>query len=1127
MFVIRFKAIFILALTMVVCSCASASTVVAIAGGDYPMALRSDGTVYAWSLNYMFGETSTYTPVQLAGVTDITAIATGGVDWAVLKGDGTVWDWGVDYWGQLGDGTETNSDTPVQASGLTDVKAVSAGWAHTLALKSDGTVWAWGWNVYGQLGDGTTTDQCTPEQVPGVTGVTAIAAGYYDTEILKSDGTVWGWGFNGSYNLGNGTYQNFTTTPVQASGLTNVVAIAAGPFHTAALKSDGTVWEWGDNSYGELGTGIGYSSNVPVQVPGLTGVTAIAAGGFSTVALKCDGTVWQWGREEIGVTGDNVAYATYTTPVQVPGLTGITALSDEGIYAMALKNDGTVWAWGDNLDGELGDNGQEECSPTPVHVEFPPDMNVQINPTSAPVGSTVQLTATLENWSGQALTGETINFSGLPGYATSAYAQTDSNGAATISYKIEGGAGPYSITAAFPGDGYYGPISQSSALTVSKADTQITCPGVTGGLDGTVDLSGTLRRVTDNSAVTYRSLTFTVDGVVVGTAETDGTGTAVLPYQILVGFATGNHTLAASFSGDVWYNPSTCLSSTLTVTQPTGPNLLGIPDTEFQALIALYNGTNGPSWTNHANWWVASSDWYGLTVINGHVVDIYLNGNNLNGTLPTELGNLTQLEGLGLADNQLSGTIPSQIGSLTNLQQLYLSDNQLNGTIPSQIGNLTTAWDVELNNNQLTGSIPPELGNLTNLIWLYLSNNQLSGAIPAQLGNLTNVGDLELNNNQLSGSIPSELGNLSNLTILDVSANQLVGQIPSSIVGLASLGGPGSDGSFGYNGLSSTDPTVLAFMAAEYPGWQDTQTVPPTEVTAMRSDIGSANVSWTPIAYTGDGGYYQIGVSQTSGGPYTFNPQNRTASKSDSTITVTGLAPGVNYIVVETVTPANPNNQNTVTSLASAEVQVAAQPTTALDKSGSDGTPVAMQGAVTAAFGGFFYVENPDRTRGIRVVWSGAAPGAGLADVYGALSTNSAGERYINASSVTAAGSGSVLPLGVTNAALGGGDFFWDASTGAGQCGVWGQQGLNNVGLLVKTWGKVTAAGTGWFYIDDGSNVSDGSENTGVYVDAQGQSVPAVDDYVCVTGISSCRMCSGNVVNALLATNICVSVVVN
>ncbi len=420
-----------------------------------------------------------------------------------------------------------------------------------------------------------------------------------------------------------------------------------------------------------------------------------------------------------------------------------------------------------------------------------------------------------------------------------------------------------------------------------------------------------------------------------------------------------------------------------------------------------------------------------------------------------------------------------------------------------------------LNSNQLSGTIPSQIGNLGNLYYLILEYNQLSGTIPSEIGNLANLQYLLLNGNQLTGTIPAWTGNsLTNLWYLDLSSNDLVGDIPSSIVNLSGLG----YGCVDYNGLSSSDPAVQTFMEAEFPDWQNTQTVPPTNVTVSALGSGSATLSWTPVLYTSDPGYYEVGISQTSGGPYTFSTQNQTGSKSASQLTVTGLSPGANYLVVQTVTPANSNNQNTVTSLPSTEVQAVVK---GVSKSSSDGSSVEADGVVTAAFSGCFYVENQDRSCGICIIDSAAAPTSGMVDVTGTLHTNATtGERYIQASGATSLGSGIVNPLGLSNKSLGGGDSLYNSTTGAGQCGIWGANGLNNIGLFVRIWGNVTANGTGWFYLDDGSGVSDGSVNSGIYVNAEGQTVPDVGKYACVTGISSCRKYQNNVVNTLLATSV-------
>ena len=214
-----------------------------------------------------------------------------------------------------------------------------------------------------------------------------------------------------------------------------------------------------------------------------------------------------------------------------------------------------------------------------------------------------------------------------------------------------------------------------------------------------------------------------------------------------------------------------------------------IPQAECEALVALYNSTDGANWSNNSGWMDTNTpcNWYGVTCSAGHVTGLSLGSNQLIGSIPAQLGNLTNLQDLYLQNNQLIGSIPPELGNLTNLQDFYLHINQLSGSIPAELGNLVNLDHLDLDNNQLSGNIPSELGDLTNLQDLYLQNNQLSGNIPPQLGNLTNLQYLYLDLNQLSASIPPELGNLANLQTLGLGSNQLSGSIPPELGNLASL----------------------------------------------------------------------------------------------------------------------------------------------------------------------------------------------------------------------------------------------------------------------------------------------------------------------------------------------------
>ena len=228
----------------------------------------------------------------------------------------------------------------------------------------------------------------------------------------------------------------------------------------------------------------------------------------------------------------------------------------------------------------------------------------------------------------------------------------------------------------------------------------------------------------------------------------------------------------------------------LRATCPIGTNPPVQTNNDRAILVDFYNSTNGPGWTNKTNWLQGDSpcNWFGVTCDGtGRVTQIGLSNNNLTGTLPASLGNLSQLTILGLLGNHIGGTIPASLGNLSNLKNLTLGSNNFSGEIPASLGNLSNLTYISVIYNSLSGPIPTSLGNLPNLLVLDLNYNSLNGPIPASFSNLSELQVLSLSHNLFNGAIPTSLGSLLKLQIIDLSYNQFTGTIPASLGSLPKL----------------------------------------------------------------------------------------------------------------------------------------------------------------------------------------------------------------------------------------------------------------------------------------------------------------------------------------------------
>jgi len=286
-----------------------------------------------------------------------------------------IWAWGTNGIGTLGVSDVTNRSSPTQVGVLTNWKQVTAGVGTIHAIKTDGTLWNWGGNDYGALGQGPTaiTRISSPLQVGLLTNWKNITAGYYFAVGIQNNGTLWGWGYNSQGQIGNQSIVR-VSSPVQVGSLTNWKQVSAAEGHVAAVTTDGKLFAWGDNGVNQIdSSGVSYSS--PVQIGLLTNWKQVAVGGPGhTMAIKTDGTLWGWGYNPYGEVGWPDASINIVSPVLIGSKTDWKQVSCGTYHTMAIKTDGTLWGWGDNMGnaaaligGQLGD-GTAISKSSPVQI---------------------------------------------------------------------------------------------------------------------------------------------------------------------------------------------------------------------------------------------------------------------------------------------------------------------------------------------------------------------------------------------------------------------------------------------------------------------------------------------------------------------------------------------------------------------------------------------------------------------------------------------------------------------------------------------------------------------------------------------------------------------------------------
>jgi alpha-tubulin suppressor-like RCC1 family protein len=662
-------------------------------GSQFTLAIKENGTLWGWGNNgngqLGNGNTSQQnSPVQIGTASNWQSVHAGANHTTAIKTDGTLWAWGYNGDGQLGIGNYNLQNSPVQVGTASNWKQVVTGDNFTLALKTDGTIWAWGYGGNGQLGNGNWSSSNTPVQIGTGTNWKTIEAGGQTSLAIKTDGTLWGWGIGGSGQFGNGT-SNTYTTPTQIGTGTNWSAVSVYYNHTLGLKTDGTLWSSGSNWNGQLGFGYSSSNQYTfTQIGTATNWASIAAGSDHSMAIKTNGTLWAWGYGGSGQFG-NGSSSSNSTPTQIGTGNEWTKVHAGAYFNFVQQGIGYLWFAGENGNGQLGNGNTNQIS--------------TLSTLSTPITSSIPVSVVIDN--------ATFN------YSTTLYFTYDPNPAPTIT-GLAGGtftSTPAGLTID-PATGQIDIPASAVGTYVITYTTNGMCPNT---LTSTITLSNPINPeftgVTEGQEICYASAPIQLTATNITTGSFSGTGVS----NVSPGIGSFNPTVAGAGDHEIEYTIN--VEATWKEVATAGSQTLAIH-------------TNGTLWA----WGNNGSGQLG-------------NGSTTSTATPTQIG--TDNDWVKIATGQNHAAAVKANGTLwawgNNGNGQLGNGSTNNSTSPIQVGSATNWSDVACGDNHTLGL------KTTGTIWAwgYGGSGQLGNGsngqsyVPVQAGSATNWSKIEAGNN--------------------------------------------------------------------------------------------------------------------------------------------------------------------------------------------------------------------------------------------------------------------------------------------------------------------------------------------------------------------------------------------